>query len=145
MTAEVVACVQDAPFNGTPTRSLLVALGLSPGLEAEVAQVATAYQPHAPQSRAADAAADRLLEVCGGRTEQSAARVCVLVQAHTATLSLIDSVRSGSDAPPVPSTRRVDRSGVEVEVGLDDAPFGRGAHRCPGERLALRLAREALS
>jgi hypothetical protein len=68
---------------------LLEALGLAPGLESDVAAVALAYQPHVPVPPEVDAAADRLAAACGGRTEESAARVCVLVQAHAAVPPLI--------------------------------------------------------
>ena len=132
-------------YEGTPTRSLLAALRLPAGLEADVALVASAYQPHFVQTDEADVAADRLVAACGGRTEKSAAVVCVLVQAHTATLALIDERRAGTSAPPVPFTRRVRTSGEEVLVDLRDAQFGRGPHQCPGEQLARHLADQALA
>ena len=132
-------------FEGTPTRSLLSALGLPHDLEADVAVVAEAYQPHFPRTDEADLAADRLVAACGGRTEEAAAIACVLVQAHTATLALIDKRRGGSSSPPVPFTRRLAPSGKEVLVDLRDAHFGRGPHQCPGERLALHLADRALA
>ena len=78
---------------GTPTRSLLAALGLSADLEPDVAVVAASYQPHLPQTAEADRAADRLVAACGGRTEEAAAIVCVLVQAHAAMLALLDERR----------------------------------------------------
>jgi hypothetical protein len=130
---------------GTPTRSLLAALGLRADLEADVVLVATAYQPHFPQGEEADLAADRLLAACGGRTEDAAAIVCVLVQAHAATLALINERRAGSSTPPVPFTRRVGPTGEEVLVDLHDAHFGRGPHQCPGEQLARHLADQALT
>jgi hypothetical protein len=133
------------PYEDTPTRSLLAALGLPADLEADVALVAAAYQPHLPQIDEADVAADRLVAACGGRTERSAAIVCVLVQAHAATLALIDERRAGSSTPPVPFTRRVRPSGEEVLVDLHDAHFGRGPHQCPGEQLARHLADQALA
>ena len=132
-------------YEATPTRSLLAALGLPADLEADVALVAAAYQPHLPQSEEADMAADRLVAACGGRTENSAAIVCVLVQAHTATLALINERRAGSSTPPVPFTRRVRPTGEEVLVDLSDAHFGRGPHQCPGEQLARHLADQALA
>jgi hypothetical protein len=130
---------------GTPTRSLLAALGLRADLEADVVLVATAYQPHFPQGEEADLAADRLVAACGGRTEDAAAIVCVLVQAHAATLALINERRAGSSTPPVPFTRRVGPTGEEVLVDLHDAHFGRGPHQCPGEQLARHLADQALT
>lgn len=132
------------PYRSSPTRTLLAAFGLDPELEAEVSTVAAAYQPHTPQSEQADRAADLLVELCGGREEGAAARVCVLVQAHAATLALINHLRRGIDGPPVPTTRRARPDGRLVLVDLSTAPFGRGPHRCPGEELAHRLAQEAL-
>ena len=143
-TEAVIDEIADAPFVDTPTRSLLTALGLPVELEDDVALVAAAYQPHAPQSTESDAAADRLLIACGGRDERSAARVCVLVQAHAGATSWLGLLRTGSDAAPVPVTRRIGPEGVEVEVVLDDAWFGRGAHQCPGEELARRLTEAAM-
>lgn len=141
-TQTLIGTIADAPFVGSPTRSLLAALGLPAELAADVALASAAYQPHAPQSDDADAAADRLVEACGGRTEQAASRVCVLVQADAACAALAERIRTGSPDPPLAATRRVTPTGEQVEVDLADAPFGRGAHRCPGEALALRLARE---
>ena len=129
---------------GDPTQCLLLALGLPAAQVADVALVAAAYQPHAPQSPEADAAADRLVAALGPRNELTAARVGVLVQAHAATRALADRLRTGDPRPPVPSTRRIDPSGEVVEVDLTDAPFGRGPHACPGRTLAVRLATAAL-
>jgi hypothetical protein len=144
VTNAVIDEIGDAPFVDNPTRSLIAALGLPADLEDDVVLVAAAYQPHAPQSAESDAAADRLLAACGGHDEHAAARACVLVQAHAATASWLGLLRAGSDAPPVPVTRRIGPDGVEVEVVLDDAWFGRGPHRCPGEALARRLTAAAL-
>jgi hypothetical protein len=130
---------------GSPTRSLLTALGLPVDLEDDVATVAAAYQPHFPSGDEADMAADCLVAACGGRTEESAAIVCVLVQAHAATLALVNGRLAGSSDPPVPFTRRVSPTGEEVLVDLSDAHFGRGPHRCPGEQLARHLADQALA
>jgi hypothetical protein len=105
-----------------------------------VAAVALAYQPHVPVPPEADAAADRLAAGCGGRTEESAARVCVLVQAHAATLALIARRQAGDSAPAVPVTRRIAPDGQEILVDLAAAPFGAGSHACPGQALALSLA-----
>jgi len=145
LTEGVVRGVMQAPFVASPTVSLVRAMGLPDEFTNDVALVAASYQPHAPQSSEADAAADRLVEACGGRNEESAARVCVLVQGHAATEALIARRREGSDAPPVLSTRRVRADGTLVEVDLADAHFGRGPHRCPADALARRFADEALS
>ena len=126
--------------SSSPTAALLDALGLPPGLESDVAAVALAYQPGAPVPPEADAAADRLVAACGGRTEESAARVCVLVQGHAATLALISRLQSGDGGPAVPATRRIAPDGHEVLVDLATAPFGAGRHACPGQALALHLA-----
>jgi len=105
-----------------------------------VAAVALAYQPHVPVPPEVDAAADRLVAACGGRTEESAARVCVLVQAHAAMLALIARLRAADGAPAVPVTRRIAPDGREILVDLAAAPFGAGRHACPGQALALHLA-----
>src|SRR6185436_2049843 len=110
-------------YEDTPTRSLLAALELPAELETDVALVAAAYQPHLPQTEEADEAADRLVTACGGRNEGSAAIACVLVQAHAATLALIDERRAGTSKPPVPFTRRIRPTGEEVLVDLGDAHF----------------------
>lgn len=142
----VLADLSDFPYDArvgsSPTARLLAGLGLPAELEPDVALVAAAYQPHTPQSPDADAAADRLVAACGGRTEAAAAQACVLVQAHTATLVLAEAMRTGSNEPPVPHTRRIAPDGTEVLVDLTDASFGRGPHRCPGERIALGLAED---
>lgn len=142
LAVAVIDGLHDLPAAGSPTARILAGLGLPGRLEADVALVAAAYQPHASPSPAADDAADRLVAACGGRTEAAAAVACVLVQAHAATLALVDTLRRGSDAPPVPTTRRLAPDGVEVLVDLAGAWFGGGAHRCPGRALALDLARE---
>jgi hypothetical protein len=115
-------------------------MGLALALETDVAAVALAYQPHTQASPEADAAADRLVAACGGRTEESAARVCVLVQAHAATLALIAQRQTKNNTPPVPATRRIAPDGRELLVDLAAAPFGAGLHACPGQALALHLA-----
>ena len=95
LVEQVIARIGRPRRSSSPTAALLDAMGLAPGLEPDVAVVALAYQPHAPVPPAADAAADRLVAACGGRTEESAARVCVLVQAHAATLALIARLQAG--------------------------------------------------
>ena len=142
-TQAVIDAVADTRFVATPTISLLAAFDLPAELAADVALASAAYQPHAPQSAEADAAADRLVAACGGRTEQAATRVCVLVQADAACMALAERIRAASADPPLAATRRITPAGEQVEVDLSDAHFGRGAHRCPGEALGTRLARQA--
>lgn len=140
-----IARLQWCHYRHSPTRTLLSALGWEAALEAEVALVAAAYQPHTSQSRAADDAADRLVAQCAARDEVAAARVCVLVQAHAATLALIEHLRRDLASPPVPTTRRIAPGGAVVLVDLTGAPFGLGPHRCPGEAVARRFAAAALA
>lgn len=127
-----------------PTTALLRALGLDDALAADVDTAAGSYQPHLPVTPEADEAVERLVVACGAHDERSAMRICVLVQAHTATRALIDLRRRGDHGAPTPSTRRVDPDGNEVAVDLADAHFGRGVHACPGRELALRLVEAAL-
>ncbi|MGH3286090.1 MAG: hypothetical protein ACRDPD_15615 [Streptosporangiaceae bacterium] len=140
LVEQVIARIGRPRRSSSPTAALLDAMGLAADLESDVAAVALAYQPHAPVPPAADAAADRLVAACGGRTEESAARVCVLVQAHAATLALIARRQAGDGAPAVPATRRITPDGQEIMVDLAAAPFGAGRHACPGQALALHLA-----
>ena len=140
LTERVIARIGRPRRLSSPTGTLLEAMGLSLSLERDVATVAGAYQPHVPVPSEADAAADRLVAACGGRTEESAARICVLVQAHAATLALITRLQAGDGKPAVPVTRRVAPDGHEILVDLATAPFGAGRHACPGRPLALHLA-----
>lgn len=132
-------------------------------LTARVAAAARAYQPdHGCNSRSvaeggdggrdadrlADAAVDAL--AAGDRSEESAARIGLLVQACEATAALVrNAMRAGSpagaveaalrDDPPVPQTRRV-RAGEVVSVDLSGLPFGAGPHACPGRAHAVAIA-----
>ncbi|MGY1652473.1 hypothetical protein [Geodermatophilus sp. SYSU D01119] len=119
-----------------PAVVLLEGLDLPAERAGDVARVAAAYQPHAPQSADADAALERLVAACGGRGDDTAARLCLLVQAHAGLAALARQRREGRPGPPVPTTRRVAPDGTEVEVDLAGAPFGRGPHACPGRSLA---------
>ncbi|WP_460724411.1 hypothetical protein [Nocardia heshunensis] len=126
---------------GTPTAKLAVALGLSPTVEADVALVAPCYQPHMSVTPEADLAVARLVAACGGVADEvTANRIGLLVQAHGATLALIEGRN-----PPVPTTRRVAPSGEVVEVDLTGRPFGEGRHACPGREHALALAAGAVT
>jgi hypothetical protein len=142
LTERVIALIGRPERLSSPAATLLAAMGLPPGLEGDVTVVTQAYQPHAPVPPEADAAADRLVASCGGRTEESAARACVLLQAHAATLALIVRIEAGDGALAVPTTRRIAPDGHEVLVDLAAAPFGAGRHACPGQALALYLAGE---
>src|SRR4051794_18401176 len=142
LAVSLIDGLTELPAAGSPTVRILAGLGLPQELEPDVALVAAAYQPHAPESAAADAAADRLVAGCGGRTEAAGARAGTLVRAPAAPPPLAAPLRSGPDPPPAPDTRRIASDGVEVLVDLADAPFGRGAHRCPGQDLALELAHD---
>lgn len=131
-------------WHDSPTVVLAVSLGLPPTVVDDVGLVASSYQPHLPVTSDADDAVERLVEQCGARDERTAAVICLLVQAHDATHALIE-VRAGTrPAPPVPVTRRVSPDGELVEIDLADAPYGRGRHACPAERLATELADAAI-
>ncbi|TQM82966.1 2-methylisocitrate lyase-like PEP mutase family enzyme [Saccharothrix saharensis] len=120
---------------GEPVAVLAEAMGLPRSVAADVALVASCYQPHVPVPAEADAAVGRLVEVCGGAwDEETAGRIGVLVQASAATRALLAGVE-----PPVPVTRRVAPDGSVVEVELRDAWFGAGRHACPGRAHASAL------
>ncbi|MET7392203.1 hypothetical protein ABZS66_01715 [Dactylosporangium sp. NPDC005572] len=157
-----------------PVATLAAALGVppTPRLVEDVRLVAASYQPAsaglpAPDGRevgvdAADAAVERLVALLGGhRDERTAAHLCLLVQACTATETLIDRARTRSveevlrDDPPVPATRRqatedttvgglAIAAGEVVRVSLAADPFGAGPRACPGRAHALALASSAL-
>ncbi|MGZ3141982.1 isocitrate lyase/PEP mutase family protein [Lentzea chajnantorensis] len=110
-----------------------------PGAPADVAEIAPSYQPHEPITAQADAAVERLV-ARHGRTETTAARIGLLVQAWAATRAFADRLTTGDRTPPVPLTRRQSAQGV-VEVDLTAHPFGHGAHACPGRELATKIAK----
>jgi cytochrome P450 len=93
----------------------------------------------------------------GDHDEATAARIGLLVQAHTATATLvarsIDSGRSVAETvrvdSPVPGTRRLDPDGdlvfldftkANAEAAGEPVTFGAGRHRCPGKAHALAVA-----
>jgi cytochrome P450 len=117
-------------------------------LTARVAAAARAYQPDHDGGRNADRRADAAVDAlaAGDRSEESAARIGLLVQACEATATLVrNGLRHGSveaalrDDPPVPRTRRV-RNGAVVPVELRGHPFGAGPHECPGRAHAVAIA-----
>jgi cytochrome P450 len=121
-------------------------------LTARVAAAARAYQPDHDGGRDADRRADAAVDAlaAGDRSEDSAARIGLLVQACEATAALVrNGLRAGTrtgavaaalrDDPPVPRTRRV-RAGEVVAVDLRGYPFGAGPHACPGQAHAVAIA-----
>ncbi|WP_067531474.1 hypothetical protein [Nocardia crassostreae] len=135
---------------------LIDELGL-PGASADaVKTIAAHYQPHEPDSAAADAAVVELVAACGGvADEATAARICVLVQACAATDALLANVRALDAAgtpeeriartmrenPPLRATRRVmDGELVELDMRHPGLGFGVGPHACPGREHAIALA-----
>ncbi|MFD3704904.1 hypothetical protein ACFWUP_17340 [Nocardia sp. NPDC058658] len=136
-------------------RILLGAMELPPELAEAVAEVAAAYQPHAPVTPTADAAVRELVAACGGQADEAtAARICVLVQACAATGELIAAARASNrtpevimaTTPPLRSTRRVvDGVVTELDLRHPGLGFGAGPHRCPGSDHALALATAVLA
>ncbi len=115
-----------------PTVVLPGALGLPAERAGDLDRITAAYQPHTPQTAGADAALEPLVAAVGGRSDATAARLCLLVQADAGMRALVAQRREGRSGPPVPVTRRVAPEGTLVEVDLADASFGLGPHACPG-------------
>lgn len=139
LTEELLAGIDTDSLRraGSPTANLAaaLALGRDEAIVDDVAVIARSYQPHNPQTDAADAAVARMVARFGGAwNEASAARICLLVQAHDATLASIAGL-----SPPVPATRRIAPNGDEVIVDLAATPFGAGRHECPGRLHALAM------
>ncbi|MBN6039922.1 hypothetical protein JYK18_34015 [Amycolatopsis sp. 195334CR] len=112
-----------------PIASLAQALGI-PADPDDVAEVARVYHPHLTPDTPAEHALTRLVDACGGTwDETTAARICVLVQAHAGL------------AGPVRVTRRQAPDGSIVELNLLEAGlrFGTGPHECPGQAHAAAL------
>ncbi len=107
-----------------------------------VATVAAAYHP-GTSAPGADAAVATLAELLPPAAEEELAQhIALLVQASTATATLI--ARGGDlTLPPVPTTRRLTPDGLVV-LDLTGLPFGAGPRRCPGEAVARALVEGAL-
>ncbi|OPC79332.1 hypothetical protein B4N89_35370 [Embleya scabrispora] len=128
-----------------PVEVLAEALGLpgelAAGIAADVAVVATAYQPHTAITAEADRAVVRLVRVCGGVADEATAnRIGLLVQACDATKALTAHLAAGRTDPPVPHTRRVAPNGTTIKIDLTESPFGLGPHACPAQTHAHSLA-----
>ncbi len=122
-----------------PTEILAGALGVD-GVYDDVAAIAPVYLLGENVGSDADNAVERLVEAFGGvHDEETAARIGLLVQAHTATAAL-----AAKAAHPVPGTRRLDPDGDLVFLDFVEEPhkltFGAGRHRCPGKAHALAIA-----
>ena len=123
-----------------------------------MAAVAPVYLTGVDVGPEADAAVERLVTVFGGvHDDETAARIGLLLQAHTATAALVrnalehgrtveETVRIDS---PVPGTRRLDPDGDVVFLDFvranaegvgEPVTFGAGRHRCPGRAHALAMA-----
>lgn len=150
----VVAAGEPVDLMSTVARPVpVVVLGRALGvreedLTARVTAAARAYQPDHDGGRDADLRADAAVDglAAGDLSEESAARIGLLVQACEATAALVrNGLRAGSveaalrDDPPVPRTRRV-RAGEVVPVSLAGHPFGAGPHACPGAAQAVAMA-----
>jgi cytochrome P450 len=161
------AAVRDAMTiaHSAPLTGLAAAIGLvDPDDEVAVAahvgdvDVVTAVIGRgAPSSRAADAAADRLLALAAEHSDPVAV-VSMLYQCLDATAALVATglvahARVRPRVAAVPRTVRLAThtttfggTSVEVgdtlvlELGRADAEFGVGPHACPGRALAERLA-----
>lgn len=74
LTEQILAgLVVDPVDGGDPAAALLEAMGLPTGLAADVALAAAGYQPHFPQSAAADEAVEQLVASLGARDKTTAA------------------------------------------------------------------------
>jgi cytochrome P450 len=117
-------------------RGLAEALGLDAGAAGRVAAVARAYHPGTGDGAEADRAVAALVTAFGGTADEAtAARICLLVQAHAATAGLVAAARprrgQGPPAaiiaetlrhdPPVRATRRMAPDGVPVLLDLAQA------------------------
>lgn len=141
---------------------LVAALAMPPVRAADVAVVATAYQPGSGAEAPADEAVVRLVDAFGGTPDDAtAAGIGLLVQACAATAGLVDNAaramaRAAGDRPvdaivaetllrdpPVRTTRRLAAATgtvVEIDLAASGLPFGSGPHRCPGREHATAIA-----
>ncbi|WP_433368249.1 hypothetical protein ACQPZX_41205 [Actinoplanes sp. CA-142083] len=152
--------VQVSAGDEHPVDVLARAMGIDGPVSDVVRDIAQAYQPGTGDAARADEAVERLIVRLGGaHDEATAAHIGVLVQACDATATLRQRTRDRPldevlrDDPPVRATKRqateaVTIDGERFEAGevvlvplAGDLAFGAGPRRCPGEELALALAR----
>jgi cytochrome P450 len=139
-----------------PVEVLAAALGLPPVPADTVAVIAKAYQPGTGEEEPADEAVAELVTAFGGMPDETtAAAIALLVQTYAATAGLVANAARRADParpartivaetlrddPPVRTTRRVaPDTGTVITVDLP-APFGSGAHECPGRDHAVAIA-----
>ena len=132
-----------------PVTVLGTALG-RPTDAAAIDVIARALRPGATPNVRADVAVAAAI-ARREPTEREVAAIGLLVQSCDATAGLIGNAllaaeenigRVVTEAPPVRSTRRVDAAGrpLVVDLAALGAPFGAGAHACPGREHAMALA-----
>lgn len=161
--------LMEAVARPVPVAVLAEALGAG-DVVADVLVLAPAYLPPAEPDARADAAVARLMRSLGGHADTATAnRIGLLAQACAATAGLIGNAAvrllgAGADestddlvsttlavAQPAIATRRTATDAVRehgydlapgdsVLVELAGAPFGAGAHACPGGAAAVALA-----
>jgi cytochrome P450 len=129
-----------------------------------VAVVARAYHPGTSDPGADEAVATLVRLLPEREAEALAQHIALLVQASTATATLLARAHEGRgreaapggaaspadavaaalrEAPPVPTTKRVGPDGLVV-LPLDGVPFGAGPRACPGEAVARALVEGSL-
>jgi hypothetical protein len=99
----------------------------------DIRTVAAAYRPGSGAPGADEALARLVARLPAAEPEHTAQHVALLVQGCEPMAALVEGV-----SLPVPVTKRLGPDG-EVEVPLDEHPFGAGPRRCPGEAHARAL------
>lgn len=149
-------------WNEAPVATLASALGVAEKDLGEVAHaiatIAHVYRASGSdvEEAAASDAVTWLYSLFGDEGEGGANLIGVLVQAHAATVALVENTWKRSSAssdvrasiaetlqtdPPVPSTVRVAPTGEHVVVPLaGESAFGLGFRACPGRDHALAIA-----